>query len=309
MNISRTFTSLFLMAVIITTGYLYKEEWSNFLFPPKPCEDVIYYKINEFDQRFNITKDKLIAELKESEGAWEDSISKNLFEYSATGTLAINLIYDDRQQTTQKLNNVGNLIEADQSTYDELKSRFDFLSDDYNKKKENYEIEIKEYEIKRKEHEDRVNYWNDQGGAPPKEFRELSQEQEELNRRQNDLASKYKELSKIVSEVNTMARELNEVAGKLNLKVNTFNTIGKGSQEEFNEGEYVFDKNGTRINIYQFENIPQLRRLLVHEFGHALGLEHVSNEESIMYRLNSSTNQKLTKEDEAELRRICIDQN
>jgi predicted Zn-dependent protease len=62
---------------------------------------------------------------------------------------------------------------------------------------------------------------------------------------------------------------------------------------------------GEEINIYEFDSRTALLRVLAHEFGHALGLDHNDNEQSIMHYLNSSTNLKPTKEDLAALREVC----
>jgi predicted Zn-dependent protease len=64
------------------------------------------------------------------------------------------------------------------------------------------------------------------------------------------------------------------------------NKINSSLEKEFAGGEYVKDNGSTLINIYQFENEDKLVRLLEHELGHAIGLDHLENPNDIMYKIN-----------------------
>jgi len=68
----------------------------------------------------------------------------------------------------------------------------------------------------------------------------------------------------------------------------------------------VYD--GKSINIYQFEATADLRLVVVHELGHALGLDHLSQPESIMYYMMGEQdleNPKASNEDILALKQIC----
>lgn len=70
--------------------------------------------------------------------------------------------------------------------------------------------------------------------------------------------------------INSVARAINQLISELNLNVKKYNTTSGTNGEEFDEGEYVRDGAGERINIYQFANDTKLIRVLTHELGHAL---------------------------------------
>ena len=105
-----------------------------------------------------------------------------------------------------------------------------------------------------------------------------------------------------MTDINTLTETANEVVKKYNEGVNTYNhTFSEGA--EFTQGDYQGDK----INIYQFKNRDELVLVLAHELGHALGIDHVDNPESIMYRQmgEQSVGKGLTDQDLQDFRLVC----
>ncbi len=302
-------TTIALIALIAGTGYYYRATWKEYFFPTKPCEQPITYSITQLDERFGLSEDEILTVTKEAEDVWEAAFGKDLFAHSATGTLGINLIYDYRQEATDKLSSIGSSITNDRQQYDMLKSRLQSLRRTYDTSKATYEKAATLYEAAIIRHNEEVAEWNSKGGAPEDEYNRLERERKSLNRQEQSLKEDVDELYSIQNSITTTINDINKLAHKLNVKVEDFNTVGASTGEEFNEGEYIRDKQGERINVYQFQTRAQLRRLLAHELGHALGMNHVDDSAAIMYRLNSSTNEMLTDADIQELMRVCSTQN
>jgi hypothetical protein len=116
---------------------------------------------------------------------------------------------------------------------------------------------------------------------------------------------KQNELNKLVSDINATVTMLNRISEELNLHVDRYNKIGDEQGGEFEEGVYRSDIEGTNIDIYQYDNKAVLIRLLAHELGHALGLDHVDSPDAIMYRLNQAKNLELTPNDISALKLQC----
>ena len=98
---------------------------------------------------------------------------------------------------------------------------------------------------------------------------------------------------------------INEIASNNNMDLVDQYNIGNTLGREFCEGFYEY-KNGKRsITIYQYDNEYRLVRVLAHEFGHALGLNHSKSAGAVMYPLIQSDSLELTVDDIAALKGHC----
>jgi len=98
---------------------------------------------------------------------------------------------------------------------------------------------------------------------------------------------------------------INDIASRQNLDVDHYRDVRGQLGAEFQEGFFESKKGKQSINIYHFSNETKLVRLLVHELGHALRLNHSSNPNSVMYRLNQIDTVELTADDIAALKARC----
>ncbi len=94
-----------------------------------PCTLPITYSIGTFDTRFGIGKEEFLADMARAEKAWEGVAGKELFHYVETGgVLTLNLVYDSRQATTEKLQKIDGVITDKKTNYDTLKSSYTALN-------------------------------------------------------------------------------------------------------------------------------------------------------------------------------------
>ncbi|MFA6215094.1 MAG: matrixin family metalloprotease [Patescibacteria group bacterium] len=270
-----------------------------------PCQKPISYRLGAIDQRFNLTEKDLLAAAKQAADIWSEPINRPLFNYSTTGEIKINLIYDYRQEATDKLKKLGIEVKDDKNSYDSLKLKYDASVSQYNNQKAALETLISSYEQKQAAYNARVKSWNDRGGAPAAVYEQLNQEKKSLNDLAAKINSQAAKVNDLVDNLNAEATILNKLITELNLTADKYNGVNSTLGGEFNEGVYQQDESGQAINIYEFDNQQRLIRLLAHELGHALGLEHTDNPSDIMYRLNQGTNEKLTDTDLAALKNAC----
>ena len=296
--------------VIFCFGYFYnpkiksiidrKIEWLS------PCSSPITYSITNFSDKFNISGNDFKTSLKKAEKIWEDAVGKDLFsETENNGNVSVNLIYDDRQSSTDKLKKLGFVIENDKAGFETLKQKYNAMKTAFEQNKKSLEKRIAELKVEQASYEKTVSYWNDRGGAPKDEYNRLQKQGDTIK---NEIAKINKDqisLNDSADTLNSLGTVINQQITNLNLNVEKFNSTREETGGEFDEGEYVENSGERSINIYQFDNKEKLVRVLAHELGHALGLDHNDNPKSVMYKLNQGSGLTLSAEDTASLKEVC----
>jgi len=307
--LKKIFPPLIIFWLAFCIGYYFKDDLSlathRLEQKINPCDRPILYSLGAFDARFNLNQSELREVLVQAENIWETPLQKNLFDFSDTGALKVNLVYDARQDSTLKLQKLGLQINNDNGTYDTLKSKYDSLTATYNTAQKELTTLAQNYEAQKSTYEQKVKEANKHGGAAPEEYVALEAERLNLNNLTTTLNQKQDTLSQLVDDINAVANVINRLVKELNLNVNSYNTIGGETSGEFQAGEYVSDSTGERINVYQFDNHDELISLLAHELGHAFGLEHVDDPQALMYHLEQNGNATATAADLAAARSVC----
>jgi methyl-accepting chemotaxis protein len=301
--------NIFLIGSVLVLGFFYRNELlnakTNFLNKFFPCTQPITYSLGSFDTKFGISKADFLTDLVEAETIWEKAAGKKLFQYSENGDMKVNLVYDSRQATTQQLKQMGVVVDSTRANYDSIKAKYNTAISDYKTKKAELETMISSFENAKAEYESQVQAANHRGGASKSLYAELNAKKDSLNAMIKQINSKQDELNNLSDNINVLVSTLNQIAASLNINVREYNTVGSSLGGEFEEGTYTTGPDGNKIDVYQFDNKAKLVRVLAHELGHALGLDHNEDPKAIMYRLNNGVNEKLTNTDLAQLKSLC----
>ncbi len=274
-----------------------------------PCTEPLPYTINNFDTKFNISREYFLSALTEAEAIWEKSYGKELFNYDPLSTdgdlVKVNLIYDYRQEATSKLKSLGVVVENNQASYNNLELKYKTLNESYRREENAYGSRVATFNQAIENYEKDVAFWNKKGGAPQKEYQELEARRVALDQEMRSIQKEEARLEAMVDEINALVVALNRLADTLNLTVDKYNTTNEARGESFEEGVYITDGENAQIDIYEFSSRKKLVRVLAHELGHALGMDHVPDADSIMYEFNEGDSMTLSADDLAELAVVC----
>lgn len=281
--------------------YFYREEARELVVATlaRPCSSPILYDIGEIDPRFALTKAQVEERVAASAALWNQAYGKALFAYAPGNSKAmpIHFVYDRRQQTLV----VSSSIDEVEESQKEVRLQIEAARAAYTSAGNAYGRAVEKLNADSKAYSQKVAKVNASGGASPSEYQALQAEKAALETRQKELEQQGDALESQARALEAQIKDYNAKVSDINKIVQDFNATTGG---EFEEGQYVQDAQGSRIYIFAYKSQDELMHTLAHEFGHALGIGHVSDPGSIMFAYNKSGT-VLSEDDLAALRAVC----
>jgi len=273
---------------------------------PSRCQEPLTYRLGNIDSRFNITQNEVVEIMDEVEQLWESAIDKDLINLSQNGQIALNLIYSDEQKLTDAERQFSDRITAKEQRVSVVEREYKRLSDRYEKVEQGVQKTLNEYNSKIEAYNQLAKKWDGKEATSQivAKFKTLERE---INTLEATLKQKKQSLSSLRERTNDKTKQLNKLIKEHNNLITKYNDRFS-KPRKFDQGRFVMQGDNQEINIYQFGNRTQLKTVLAHEVGHALGLDHVQNPKSIMYHMmgqQDRANLQLTEEDISALKEQC----
>ncbi len=216
--------------------------------------------------------------------------------------MPISLIYDERQKLSDTNRAIESSINTTGKSAESVKAELEAVKARYEKAKVAYEAAVYTFEQKQSSHSQQVAYWNGKGGAPEAEYQKLVKSRAEVDGLYASLETQRLQVNALSEQATALVDAYNRLVKQINSGIEVIN---RSADAEFEQGEYIVEGGRREIRIYEFDDRTHLVRVLAHELGHALGIDHDDNPESIMYYLNVNEGLTLSNSDLASLRAVC----
>ncbi len=268
---------VFLLGFLVLGVIIYRQDIGKLL-SYSQCDTPQTYKIGSIDQKFGLTRSQILTNIQTATNILSTAKNKQLFAYSPNAQLTVNFVYDKRAALDTQIINLRNQLDQKNTTLQQQ------IND--------YETAVALFEQKLAAINATIEEYNKQGGAPPDVYKSLTEQQ-------NQLETEGETLNQRARQLNLSTRNYNLGVSDLNLSVSQFNyaIILKPEEGLYNEADNT-------ITIYFASNYNELIHTLAHEFGHALGMQHVKDSGAIMFPY-STTSLTFTQQDIEQLTYAC----
>lgn len=280
--------------------------YNSLAITPNPCQEPLTYRIATIDSRYRIDENQLHKIMLEVANLWDSALNRPLLKYDPKGDVAIHLIFSENQKETKAQQKLSRKIESQKQQFDILEQEYQRLSQKYEKQQSAFKKLFSDYNSQIKSLNNTFAELKKEG-ISANEKRVIKREERQIKNLKYKVDQRHEELESLRKRLNQKARWLNKRSAEINQLITAYNDQFS-KPRSFHQGRYIKKGNRQMVKIFQFGNNFALKTVLAHEMGHALGLNHVENPESVMYYLLEKQNMvdlKLSEQDIAAIKNHC----
>ncbi len=272
-----------------------------------PCAEPETYQIGEIDDRYVITEEELYLLLREVAEIWSDAYGQPVMEFAEDGDIRINLVYAEQQELSDRERQFRDRIQSERYRIAAVEKEYEQMDSDYRQRVQQHQDDMSRLQEKIAALNSWVTEKNEQGGFRESELPLFEERKSEIDSLTAGLNQRSLRLNEAARNLNQKVERINNKVEQKNSLITEYNRTFTGTRR-FTQGSYERIGHDRTINVYSFLDEDELMLVLAHEMGHALGIGHVDNPQSVMYRLMGNQARpgvELTEDDRHALLDIC----
>ncbi|MFV8834435.1 matrixin family metalloprotease [Aquisalimonas sp.] len=248
----------------------------------RTCEAPVTVHLDAVDDRFELDRADVRAALHDAVAMWQDASEDPLFRKRDGEGVAVSLVFDERQAGAQArqrrredLIRVEEQLQADRQRLERRHEALSAESRDFETRQRRLNERVEAYERE-------VTAWNEGRMERTRENRErLEEASRALTVAQDALNDERRELERRGEALNREQQVLVREIEAFNHQVDAHNREAHAATG-FEMGQYERRGNRRWIRVFKADDQDELRLVLAHELGHALGIGHVPEADAIM---------------------------
>jgi hypothetical protein len=290
-----SFLAALLVTLVSATGYWYVT--TNHV-----CPAPLAYRLGGYDDRFSLPREEVREIIAQAALAWEAASGRDLFTESETSDFTIDFVFEDRQERRDQELAARTALDEKAARTATQRAEIEALEREFTDQEESYEDARARYLARVATYEQTVAELNRAGGGDTDTVARLEAERRALLVEADRIERSEQDIEALIETINQKRATANRIIAEYNAHVDTYNDQF-AEAGAFTQGRFE----GERIVIYSYADQAELRQVVAHELGHALGIGHVEEPQAIMYYLleEQPTTLTITPDDLAALVAVC----
>lgn len=275
------------------------------------CRIPYAVRIGEIDREFQMDRAGLERALRDAFGVWEAYARVPLFRVTDQASATpVHLRFDERQARSDQMADEQRAQEDIAAEIHRMRIELEQLRRDSERKRAELQSEADRYANAVRSYEQWVAAFNRSSSRSQAEQRRLSTERETLERESRRIEALQRQHRLEQEQFNQQVEVFNREVARLQDRASAAAAVAAG-HGPVGAGRYTRTAAGESIEVYLVTSYPDLVLTLAHELGHALGIGHVENPQSIMSAVNIGLSSgrlaalMLSREDRAALEAVC----